>query len=501
MNLMLPQYVIEYIGINKKITRYHNDVKRGHVYMLASDNVSIPDAMIYIGHAIAMQARYIILNKNVYQKIIHQCNTSETTILAVENTRLAWAIAVSCIYNELPTNITTVTGTNGKTSVAYLYSQIASIIKSRAGYIGTLGAIEICNNKKKKVEETLTTPDAMDLQRILASFHERNFQHVCIEASSHGIDQYRVSMIPFTAAAFTNLSAEHMDYHINMEQYYTAKAKLFTDVLGKDTTAVLNIDDKYGRRLVNDIRALNKKLNIITYGKSNATTIQLLHFKQNAFCDIKYNNQKMNVKCNIIGEYNIYNLLCAYGLLISSGFDINEIVEATKHVELPAGRMTRVCNSPDIYVDFAHKPEALRHTLNALLEYKHEHSKGKILIVFGCGGDRDKSKRPIMGQIAAELTDVVIVTDDNPRHEIPSEIRRQIIDKISNYIEIPDRKNAIEYVMQHMSINDMLLIAGKGHEQYQIVGSNKTDFCDIKTAILAVEKFFQNADTLGNYIL
>jgi UDP-N-acetylmuramoyl-L-alanyl-D-glutamate--2,6-diaminopimelate ligase len=498
--MSIPQHIFEYIRHNKRVARHHMDITNASVYILASTNVSTSDALKYVNNAIDKKAKYVILDEKIYQQIIYLVEPSQTEIYQVKNSKLIWAIAASYIYHNIPQYINAVTGTSGKTSVAYIYAQISSIIKEKSGYIGTLGVIEMLstnynNINIEKLDDTLTTPDAMDLRRFLSLFYDKKCQYVCIEASSHGIEQHRIDTIPFTAAAFTNLSPEHLDYHTNMDEYYNAKARLFTELLANGSFVIINIDDEHGRKLINDINKLNKKFHIITYGKNISATIKLIDFKPGQSFDIEYNHQKITIKSSILGEYNIYNILCAYGLLIANEFSIDEIINATPHIVLPIGRMTKLQNhknTPDIYIDYAHKPEALRSVLKALCEYKNKNYKKNLWVVFGCGGDRDKVKRPLMGKIAAEFADIVIVTDDNPRYENPSTIRRQIISGINNnnkYIEINDRKKAIEHVIQNMLVDDILLIAGKGHEKYQIIQDERIECCDIDIATTAIAKF------------
>jgi UDP-N-acetylmuramoyl-L-alanyl-D-glutamate--2,6-diaminopimelate ligase len=464
MKSMIPQEVIDYIKKCSDVVRNHQKVKDGSVFVLASVDISDEDGIRFIGEAIKMSASYVIAHKKFSQRFDFK------SVIGVDDPAAAWAFIASVIYDKTPSTICAVTGTSGKTSVAYLYSQAAAILSGKALYIGTLGALEIHSDlSTKKISDTLTTPDAMDLRRILS---ETSCEYVCIEASSHGIEQKRIAYIPIVAAGFTNLSPEHLDYHKDIENYFKAKEKLFTDY-NVDRFA-LNADDQYGKR----INASGKS--VIEYGRNG--NLKLIEIVPGKMMKISYNNIYFEFTYNLLGEYNAYNFLCAVGLLIHSGFHIKDIIGTAHRLSLPPGRMQKI--EGDVYVDYAHKPDALEKTLKALIDYRDNNAKGKIWVVFGCGGNRDALKRPLMGKIASEMADFVVVTDDNPRHENPKEIREQIIARIisCDYVEIPDRAEAIAYAIRNMNKDDILLIAGKGHESYQIVGDAVLEFCDAKVA-------------------
>lgn len=468
MKSMIPQEVIDYIIKAQDVVRNHEKVRSGSVFVLASIDASDKDCMRFIDEAIKRGATYVIAHKNFTQ------NFNFKGFISVDNPTKTWSFIASILYRQTPSKICAVTGTSGKTSVAYLYAQAAALLSRKALYVGTLGALEIHSDlHTDKIADTLTTPDAMDLRRILAM---TSCEYVCIEASSHGIEQRRIDYIPIIAAGFTNLSPEHLDYHKDMESYFKAKAKLFNDYHIENF--VINTDDEYGQR----IQVKNKS--VITYGKNG--NLKLIELIPGKVMKIGYDDKNFEFSYNLLGEYNAYNFLCAVGLLIHSGFLIQDILEIAYKLSLPAGRMEKIKgNNLEVFVDYAHKPGALENALKAMIDYRNANSKDKIWVVFGCGGNKDKLKRPIMGKIASEMADFVIVTDDNSRHEDPHTIRQEIIagiDSSCDYIEIPDRAEAIAYAIRNANKSDIILIAGKGHESYQIIGDTVFDFCDVKTA-------------------
>lgn len=459
---MIPQHLIDYISKTKNVARHHEKVTEGAVYILAS----VEQNTFYLEKAIMNGAYYAVVNREIQSKI--DCDNSNCEIIPVENPAKFWAFAASLIYPTLPAVITTVTGTSGKTSVAHMYSQAAAILDQKALYIGTLGAIEI-GAKQTKIADTLTTPDILDLRKILS---ESNCKYVCIESSSHGIDQHRIDYIPFKVAAFTNLAPEHLDYHKSIDAYFDAKKRLFTDY--NIENVVLNSDDRYSQKLIE----ICKNKNVITYGKNG--NLQLIEYNPGNNFKLKFNNKYYIIDCNIPGIFNIYNILCVIGILLQTGFNIEVILQVINRLSLPGGRMEQIIkNKLEIFIDYAHKPNALEAVLQSLVEYKNSNNKGQLWVVFGCGGNRDAEKRELMGKIADRFADKIIVTDDNPRHEDPKNIRNAIISGIkSDYIEIYDRQLAIEYTIKHADANDIILVAGKGHEKHQIIGDQKFKFCD-----------------------
>lgn len=473
---MIPQDVIDYIRDTRSVVRRYQEVQEGSVFILASWNISNEDSFRFIAEAKALGARYIIINENLPIKTSYSDN-----IIKVANPSLCWAFVSSILYEEIPAKICAVTGTSGKTTVAYIFSQIAAILSGKALYVGTLGALKISSDLSIEfLTASLTTPDSMDLRRILSD--SRDCDYVCIEASSHGIEQNRIAYLPIAAAGFTNLSSEHLDYHENIKSYFESKKRLFTEYKIQDF--VINLDDDYGA----EIYRCNG--NIIGYGRSEKAKLKFISFFPGKIAKISYEGKEFEFKYHFLGEYNLYNFLCAAGLLIKNGFKLEEVLEVVHKIALPPGRMEKIeRNGLEVYVDYAHKPNALESALKALVDYRDSNKKGKLWVVFGCGGNRDKIKRPMMGKIVSDLADVIIVTDDNPRYEDAVAIRREISNGIMKpYLEIGDRKEAIIYAIEKAGKNDIILVSGKGHENYQVVGDIRISFSDVSIVKEEFEK-------------
>ncbi|MDN5247868.1 MAG: UDP-N-acetylmuramoyl-L-alanyl-D-glutamate--2,6-diaminopimelate ligase [Wolbachia endosymbiont of Tyrophagus putrescentiae] len=356
-----------------------------------------------------------------------------------------------------------VTGTNGKTSVVEFCRQIWQHAGYNAASIGTLG-IRISDNIR---HNNLTTPDADDLYAILHEINKKNIENVVLEASSHGIDQYRIHGLKLRAAAFTNFSPDHLDYHGNIDKYFEAKKRLFYEILPEGETAILNADTVEYDILFNI--AQRRKNKIITYGKKNDAQITLLEQKPTVdgqHLVIKIYDKIHNVFFPVFGKFQAYNLLCAIGM---SG--LKEV--CVEKLYSPEGRMEKI--NFFAFVDYAHTADALK---QALLSLKW-HFRKKIVLVFGCGGNRDKVKRSEMGKVAQRYADRVIITDDNPRNEDPAKIRHDILLYCSDAIEIGDRRAAIEKGVD-IAYNEgmILLVAGKGHEKFQIIGEQAFEFSD-----------------------
>lgn len=384
------------------------------------------------------------------------------------------------IYSEIvsrfyqfkhPKYTVAVTGTNGKTSVVEFCRQIWQNAGYSAASIGTLGTY--INNDRKGNHNNLTTPDAEDLYSTLCDISSRNIERLALEASSHGIDQYRIHGLKLSVAAFTNFSQDHLDYHKNVGEYLEAKKRLFSEVLPEGETAILNADiDEYSELLKIAEKRSNK---IITYGKksSNITLLKQTPTTDGQHLTIKINDKIYNAFFPVLGEFQAYNLLCAISIVISSGVSYGEI--CIEKLVSPPGRMEKV--NSFAFVDYAHTPSALKQSLLSL----KWHFNKKIVLVFGCGGNRDQIKRSEMGKIARMYADMVIITDDNPRDEDTAKIRHDILLHCSDALEIGDRKKAIERGVDIASNEDMiLLVAGKGHEKYQIIGSKIFEFSDVE---------------------
>lgn len=389
----------------------------------------------------------------------------------VDNIRQKVALVASRFYSKKPQHLLAITGTNGKTSIADFVSQIFKILGHKSSSIGTMGVVSDDYN----FDFGTTTPSAIDMHKTLETLANQGVDSVIFEASSHGIEQYRVEYIKVQTAGFTNLTQDHLDYHKTMDNYKSAKKRLFTEILPQDKIAVINADDPYFEYFAD----CGKK--VWSYGK-NGKEIRLIS-NQYPNLEIELFDKKYQTKTNIIGDFQIMNILCAVGMCIACGLDAQKVINTIPNLKTPVGRLDfagELENGAKIYIDYAHTPDALEKALEALRPY----TNAKLSVVFGCGGDRDKTKRPIMGSIADKLADRVYVSDDNPRTEDANTIRKEVLQNCSGKcIDVQGRDIAIKIAMQELEKNDILLIAGKGHEDYQIIGTTKHHFNDKEEVI------------------
>lgn len=403
-------------------------------------------------------------------------------LITHSNPRRLFAELAAAFYQKQPETMIAVTGTNGKTSTAYFCQQLWNILGIPAVSMGTIG---ICGKGYPfQAGDSLTTPDTVTLHKTLAQLTEEGIQAVAMEASSHGLDQYRLDGLKLKAAGFTNLTRDHLDYHNTLDAYYQAKLRLFTEVLPATGIVVLNADipeykdlkstcEKYHHHHIIDYGRYARTLRIISLNNNGYGQRLVLQWMNEAPCTLDF---------SLIGEFQIYNALCAAGLLIGAGADMANVIAALPTLKPAPGRMELVPGSHEaekaVFVDYAHTPDALEKALKQLRPY----AKGKLWVVFGCGGDRDKGKRPQMGSIAFAHADGIIVTDDNPRTENPETIRKEILAACPTAEEIGDRKKAIFHTIQQMQRGDVLLIAGKGHEKTQKIGKDAFPFDDVQIA-------------------
>lgn len=400
------------------------------------------------------------------------------------NPRRALALASAKFYPRQPQVIAAVTGTSGKTSVASFTREIWGRLGLASASIGTIGLV----SPTRTIYGSLTTPDPISLHRQIDEIAGEGVTHLALEASSHGLDQYRLDGVRVSAAGFTNLSRDHMDYHPDVAHYLNAKLRLFRDLVAADGPAVISADHDCSAEVIDAARA--RKLRIMTVGRRGdgaGEGIRLVDAVVEGFeqrLTLEHREQRHAIKLPLVGEFQIENALVAAGLVIGSGGDVAQTFAALEHLEGAKGRLERVGdhNGAPVFVDYAHKPDALAKALQALRPY----AKRKLVVVFGAGGDRDAGKRPLMGEIAAENADMVIVTDDNPRSEDPATIRAAILAAAKGATEIGDRAEAIRAAVQGLEPGDALLIAGKGHETGQIVGSQTLPFSDHEAAQVAL---------------
>ncbi len=394
-----------------------------------------------------------------------------------DNPRLTLARLASRFYGAEPEAIAAVTGTNGKTSVAYFARAIWQAMGLPAASIGTLGVMM----PDQTMSLGYTTPDPVLLHKTLTYLVGHGIQHTVIEASSHGLDQYRLDGARIKSAAFTNLTRDHLDYHSSSEEYLNAKLGLISRVLDKTGTAVLNSDSEVYPAFLR--AAKDRGVKIISYGRmgEEIKLVDLAPKSVGQIITIEVFGKRHDVMLPLAGEFQAMNALCALGLVIGAGGDPSAAIMALPKVTNVPGRLelvSKLANNAAIYVDYAHSPDALETVLEAV----RSHAKGKIHVVFGCGGDRDKGKRAEMGRIAGLYADRAIVTDDNPRNEDPVQIRAEIIVACPDALNIGDRFTAIETAIKALGPEDILVVAGKGHEEGQVIGTEAIPFND-KTAV------------------
>jgi UDP-N-acetylmuramoyl-L-alanyl-D-glutamate--2,6-diaminopimelate ligase len=402
-------------------------------------------------------------------------------VIVVHDVRAAYARAASRVFEPQPEMLVAVTGTNGKTSVASFVRQIWDVVGVPGASIGTLG-IETAN---RRIEGALTTPDSRTLHQAMRALKAQGVDHVALEASSHGLDQRRLDGVHFEAVAFTNLSRDHLDYHADMDEYRDAKLRLFTELLVDGGAAIVNVDDPEHEAFM--FAALSASATLLTVGREGAY-IEIISIKPEGYgqrVEIRHIGELVSFHLKIPGEFQVSNALIAAALAMSVGVDKADAFGALQHLVGAVGRLELVAehNGAAIFVDYSHKPEALKTALKTLRPY----ATNKLVTVFGCGGDRDKGKRPQMGEIATEFSDSVIVTDDNPRTEDPATIRAEILAKAPGAKEVPDRRVAITEAVKALQPGDVLLVAGKGHETYQIIGTTKSHFSDHEVVLEAVK--------------
>lgn len=445
------------------------------------------DGREFIGKALANGARYILAPSGT-QWPENIDGLSDTTVqpelITDDNPRHLFALIAAAFYKEQPAMIAAVTGTNGKTSVVSFLQQLWSYSGERAESLGTLSG-------------KMTTLETVALHKEFKRLREeQNVTHLAMEASSHGLDQSRLDGASIKVAGFTNLSRDHLDYHQTMENYLQAKARLFSEVLLDKGIAVLNADVAE----FDTLKAIceERSIKVIDYGY-RAEYIRLVERAANSHGQVialGVHGNPYTIELPLVGEFQAMNALCALGMAIGSNPDKTNIyLEALEQIKGAPGRLQLIDGHPEkagIYVDYAHTPDALETVLNALRPHVADGSK--LVCVFGCGGDRDKGKRPIMGEIASRLADAAIVTDDNPRSENPASIRAEILSASSALEEIGDRREAIRAGILQLRKGDILLIAGKGHEQGQSFATHTDHFDDAEEAANAIQILRQEKD-------
>ncbi|WP_419420396.1 UDP-N-acetylmuramoyl-L-alanyl-D-glutamate--2,6-diaminopimelate ligase [Legionella sp. D16C41] len=472
LNTLLMPWIQDEIP-SLEILGIHNDSRQvAQGFLFCAYPGALNDGRRYIEQAVKAGAIAILYEPKDYN--INTTFTADIALIPFPNLAQHLAAIASRFYDEpsKKLHLTGVTGTNGKTTIAYQLAQAHQLLGYQSAYIGTIGQGKV--NNLTLLDNT--TPDGLCLQKLFHDYWCQGISFVCMEVSSHALAQQRVDEVSFEQAIFTNLTLDHLDYHQTMEAYANAKARLFSYSSLK--VAILNKDDKYTTLMQSQ---LAQSCKVLTYGLQKGCDVQATD------CQVTMTGTIINIispwgpaqlKVKTLGYFNIYNALAIFTSLLASDYPLKQVIAIMEQLSPAPGRMEVVNQSPCIVVDYAHTPDALENVLKTLSHLK----EGRLIVVFGCGGDRDKTKRPMMGNIAASYADIAIITSDNPRTEDPeqiiTEIKQGITANHATVYQLEDRKMAIKKAISLANNNDIILIAGKGHEDYQQIGRVKHPFSD-----------------------
>ncbi|MGH1469765.1 MAG: UDP-N-acetylmuramoyl-L-alanyl-D-glutamate--2,6-diaminopimelate ligase [Cellvibrionaceae bacterium] len=466
----------------------HRKLESGELFFAVKGTVN--DGRRFIAEAIERGAAAVLKEACSEDETIAWKNN--TPIIPFDNLPEKISSIAGRYYSEPSTKMAVVgiTGTNGKTTCSYLLAQLFSLLGDRSGVVGTLGfGVAKPNDNSISLTDTgMTTSDAISTQKILSSLDVQGCDFVAMEVSSHSLDQHRVASVNFTTAVFTNLTRDHLDYHGDMHAYGSAKRQLFVSPLLKN--AIINIDDDFGRRLV---KAVSSKTQLITYSLQNdkadvyLSDVVIHQDGMTALLSSPWGGEEL--KTQLIGEFNLLNILAVISAACIHGYELSAVLDQLPFLRPVDGRMERVCAESDVQVivDYAHTPDSLEKALETI----KRQATGKLWCVFGCGGDRDKGKRPLMAQIAEKFADSIVVTSDNPRTESMSDIENDIKSgfKTLNAVSfVSDRAQAIGFAIKSAVAGDSILIAGKGHENYQLIGADRLSFSDVNQARLSLRE-------------
>ena len=446
-------------------------------YLFAAIPGTVLDGRRFIADAVERGATAVLTTPDITLADAGLEDRPDVTLIHDANPRRRLARLAAAFYSPQPEVTVAVTGTNGKTSVAQFTRQLWQAMSTNAAAIGTLGVA----GDGFDSDEGLTTPDPVDLHAMLGRMKQAGIDHVALEASSHGLDQYRLDGVRFTAAAFTNLTRDHLDYHGSMEAYRSSKLRLFEELLSRGGSAVVNTAAAEHDQIANI--AAERRLRCISYGLVNGQIRCVRHAARTGGFDLDLDvmGERFTVDFPLPGAFQVENALAALGLVMAAGADARHAAPNLARLTGVRGRMERaaiLANGASVYVDYSHTPDSIATALTAL----RHHTEARLHIVFGCGGDRDPGKRPMMGEAARRNADVVFVTDDNPRTEDPAAIREAAMRGCPDAANIGDRREAILQAMRGLGPGDVLCIAGKGHEQGQVVDSTTLPFDDATVA-------------------
>ncbi len=445
------------------------------------------DGMKYIGDAIARGAVALLTGEGADVE-----TAAGLAVIVDANPRKRLAQFAARFYGAQPDTIAAVTGTNGKTSVAAFLRQIWEAGGLHAASMGTIGVVS--NGSEEALQHT--TPDPVAVHQVLARLAGKGITHLALEASSHGLAQYRLDGVRIAAGAFTNITRDHLDYHPTFEDYLAAKLRLFRELLPAGAPAVVDLDSPGGEEAA--AAARDRGLHLITAGR-RGDTLRLTAVERDGFAQIlglRYQGRDWRVRMPLAGDFQAANVLVAAGLALGLGSETEQVFTALETLKGAKGRLDlagRSATGAPIFIDYAHTPDALENALEALRPY----AAGRLQVVFGCGGDRDRGKRPQMGAVAVRAADHVIVTDDNPRSEDPAAIRAAILAAAPGAEEIGDRQSAIDAAVAGLRRGDVLLVAGKGHESGQIVGKTVIPFSDHDAVAKALSRQAREAADNG----
>jgi UDP-N-acetylmuramoyl-L-alanyl-D-glutamate--2,6-diaminopimelate ligase len=408
-------------------------------------------------------------------------SSSRVPFIRAERSLAILGLICSRLYADRPRNIALVTGTNGKTSTVNFSKMLWHHTGHSACSVGNLGGVCADGSIVWERDSTLSVPETVTLHKILRTLAERKVDYLAMEATSHALFDYRLDGISANIAAFTNLTSDHLDFHGSMEEYFRVKMMLFDRVLSPGSFAILNADSDWFSRA--EAVCISRKHKILSYGR-NGRDLRILESRAvngGQLVSIEVLGRRYECRLNLYGEFQLSNVLCSLGIVIASGIPEAHAIEKISFLQEVEGRLNLVGQTErggQIIVDYAHTPDGLRAALEACRTF----TRGKLWVAFGCGGERDKGKRPVMGEIATRLADRVIVTDDNPRFEDPAIIRAEILAQAAGAREIAERRKAIEYGIEQLNDGDTLLIAGFGHEKFQSVKGQLLPFSDTEIA-------------------
>jgi UDP-N-acetylmuramoyl-L-alanyl-D-glutamate--2,6-diaminopimelate ligase len=449
----------------------HRKVARGSVF--GAFKGAVFNGEDFIGRAVERGAVAVVARP--------EAPASAVPLLTDQEPRRLFAALAAKFYAPFPETVVAVTGTNGKTSTVEMTRQIWRMSGHRSASIGTLGV----TTSDDQVSTGLTTPDIVTFLNNMAGLERMGISHVAYEASSHGLDQHRAEGVPLAAAAFTNFSRDHLDYHQTMDAYFEAKMRLFDELLPPGRPAVVWTDDPKSGEVIE--RASRRGHQLLTVGR-NGETIRLIEQSPTALGQkllLEQGGKQHRLALPLIGAYQAANVLTAAGLVLATGGKWADTFAAMQRVAPVRGRLERAVISRGgvpVYIDYAHTPDALEAAIAALRPHVAKEKGARLITVFGAGGDRDQGKRPEMGRVATALSDVVIVTDDNPRSEDPRRIRADIMAGATGATEVPGRREAIAEAIRIAREGDIVLVAGKGHETGQIIGDQVLPFDDALVA-------------------